>query len=366
MGDNILGGVTVEVRARLDQLGPGLAAAKSQVDAFDKAAVASMQNVQRGATNAATAISQSATTAATAQDQLTAALKGQGTISAAAIRQLGGLEAVQKQAGQAAAQSAVQQTAAATKTAAASSAAAKSTQDYQKRADALRSVINPLFTAQQKYAGQLKESRELLQAGAITFREHTMYVSAATAAYDHHEHAVLKAAKAGGSFTGSLTQNRMALLELEGIARHSFDQIAAGGSIFQVFTQHAASMVQALSYGPGGLSGGVPIHRLVVHAHAGRCPGHRRRHIAATSGIHNYNTELERLNQLSAGSAAGPALRASSWRISPARGQRLRIDGGRSPRPGERPWCRPGRSPARCSRTSTRRRASTRLPPAGT
>lgn len=51
--------------------------------------------------------------------------------------------------------------------------------------------------------------------------------------------------------------NRAQRQEFVGLARHSFDQLASGGSIMRVVTSHAATLAEALSNGPGGLSAGV-------------------------------------------------------------------------------------------------------------
>lgn len=50
--------------------------------------------------------------------------------------------------------------------------------------------------------------------------------------------------------------NRMQRQELMGLARHSFDQLASGGSLMRVVASHAATLAEALGSGEGGLAAG--------------------------------------------------------------------------------------------------------------
>lgn len=68
--------------------------------------------------------------------------------------------------------------------------------------------------------------------------------------------ATKKAAEAEGVLGAAYVFNRSQRMELTGLARHSIDQLAAGGSIMRVVEMHAATLAEALSNGPGGLAAG--------------------------------------------------------------------------------------------------------------
>lgn len=213
-----LGGVTVEVKADLGKLETGLSSAKTRVDAFNQAAKASMQGVVTATTSAGSAT-----------DDLTAKQK-------ALVAQLIAAKTTAKEA-----QAIFGATASSQKMLAAFTAQSTKAIKAQTVASEQQMIV---------WKKQAAAAREMAVA-----EERNAKFSAFMGVGGSGKSAAESAEVFAGKALGGFKLNRAGMQELGSIARHSFDQLAAGGSIMRVVGTHAASLGQAVSSAPGGLGG---------------------------------------------------------------------------------------------------------------
>lgn len=130
-------------------------------------------------------------------------------------------------------------------------------EQLEARAKTLKSSIDPLYAAQQKYSGAVKEADALLQAGVITEGEHVAATAAAQKAMD-------EAAKAAVGLGGGIKLTSAQMMELEHSARAVSDSIMAGRNPVQALTQEMGRLLQVAGEGSGGLSGSLAALRAIA------------------------------------------------------------------------------------------------------
>lgn len=148
-------------------------------------------------------------------------------------------------------------------------------------AAALRSSIDPMFAAQQRFDSELTRAEQLLSAGAISTREYDQAIQHARDTLYSHAQAVagdvagverLTTAMRGLASSGGVSAEaglasgmagigrtaqgaQIEFLEMTHIARSLTEQIAAGVSPFRALTMESGRLMTAVQYGGAGVSG---------------------------------------------------------------------------------------------------------------
>jgi hypothetical protein len=112
------------------------------------------------------------------------------------------------------------------------------------------------LTARAAHATAARAALEDATAENVAARETTKAALAVAEARLTEATASRKAAESLSEESAAYAFNRAQRQEFTALARHSFDQLASGGSIMRVVSSHAATLGEALSMGPGGLAAG--------------------------------------------------------------------------------------------------------------
>jgi uncharacterized protein YaiL (DUF2058 family) len=99
-------------------------------------------------------------------------------------------------------------------------------------AEQLLSAVDPLFAAQLRYDKELARAEQLMKSGTLTAAEFAKVQTGLKTQLD----------AASGSFAGihkGAGNSRIAMLEMQHVARGAADQFAAGTPISQIFAQHS-------------------------------------------------------------------------------------------------------------------------------
>ena len=179
-------------------------------------------------------------------------------------------------------------------------ASAAAFEALEKRASALRDVLNPTAAAERTFSKAVGESSELLAAGAISEAEHTAAVALAKKEFSAAGHAA-------GELAEGVSLNRMQMMELGHVARSAADGLAAGQNPMRILAMEAPRVGQALSEGSGGLTGLFSKLGAVIRGPIGMIGGFVTVLLTAATAEHTYAESQEQLQRslLGAGRASG-------------------------------------------------------------
>jgi hypothetical protein len=125
-------------------------------------------------------------------------------------------------------------------------ASAKVFEQGRVSAEQLLSAVDPLFAAQLRYDKELAKAEQLMRSGTLTASEFAKVQGGLKAQLD--------AASVGFGGVGKGAGNsRIAMMEMQHVARGAADQFAAGAPISQIFAQHLGMVAQAGSFAQGSL-----------------------------------------------------------------------------------------------------------------
>jgi hypothetical protein len=127
-------------------------------------------------------------------------------------------------------------------------AAAASKARLATQVDNILGRMDPLVKIQNVAAASTAKLDHALAAGVITAEKHAVATAQVVAAAE-------RGAVGFTHLAGGAKLTNLQMQEFTGIARHSFDALAAGANPFTVITTHIASLGQALGSGPGGVGG---------------------------------------------------------------------------------------------------------------
>jgi hypothetical protein len=125
-------------------------------------------------------------------------------------------------------------------------ASAKVFEQGRVSAEQLLSAVDPLFAAQLRYDKELAKAEQLMRSGTLTASEFAKVQGGLKVQLD--------AASVGFGGVGKGAGNsRIAMMEMQHVARGAADQFAAGAPISQIFAQHLGMVAQAGSFAQGSL-----------------------------------------------------------------------------------------------------------------
>ncbi len=194
-------------------------------------------------------------------------------------------------------------------------ASASAFMEMEKRATALRDVLNPTAEAERKLSTAVGEASQLLAAGAITEAEHTAAVAVARKEFAAAEHAAR-------GLAGGVGLNRMQMMELGHSARAMADGLASGANPARLLAMESGRLVQTFGEGNGGLSGLLGKLPGLLRGPIGLFGGIATAVLTAAAAEHGYAEAQETLERslLGAGRATG-ATTADLERVAEASGQ---------------------------------------------
>ncbi len=215
-----------------------------------------------GATNAVTSATDALVAALNRNTQATTALTGRmDAVAASTAKVADGVSKVEKAANDATSATAKldassaklaatmsAQAKAAQEAAAAAQAGAKAAQEQQRRQDATRAAIDPVWASQERLNKTTADADDLLKRGIITQDTHARAVRVAGSAHDELARKVASSGKEHG-LAGHQLQNLT--FQLNDVTTMAL----SGASAFQIFATQAGQLVQIGQSSQGGLKG---------------------------------------------------------------------------------------------------------------